>query len=103
MTLFDDQIISGLLENDLQTANIDASGNWSPAVPFFKGSSEGKFIKWHTFKNLEQSVVEDVQRIRNHPLIPGRIPIYGFYYDVKSGKLVPVPEANKAGKPTEEN
>jgi carbonic anhydrase len=99
MTLFNDQIISGLLENDLETANIDLStGIWSPAVPFYGGSSEGKFIKWHTFTDLQQSVVEDVKRIRGHPLVPGKIPIYGFYFDVKTGKLVPVPEATEAGR-----
>ncbi len=57
MQLFDDQIISDLLSNDLETASIDANGVWSPAVPFFKGLSEGKFIKWHTFKNLEVRAV----------------------------------------------
>ena len=46
-------------------------------------------------------MVDDVKRIRGHPLIPGRIPIYGFYYDVKSGLLVPVPDAIAAGKAVE--
>ena len=45
-------------------------------------------------------MTEDVKRIRSHPLVPGRIPIYGFYFDVKSGRLVEVPEAMAAGKPT---
>lgn len=54
MLLFNDQIIGDLLEHDLKTASIDfKTGVWSPAVPFFNGSSEGKFIKWHTFTNLE--------------------------------------------------
>jgi len=54
MQLFNDQIIAELLEHDLETASIDAStGKWSPSVPFFSGSSEGKFIKWHTFNSLE--------------------------------------------------
>ena len=43
-----------------------------------------------------KSVVEDVTRIRNHPLVPRDIPIYGYIYDVKSGKLSEVPEATKA-------
>jgi len=43
-------------------------------------------------------VLEDVQRIRNHPLVPGNIPIYGYIYDVKSGKLVEVPAATAAGR-----
>jgi carbonic anhydrase len=45
-------------------------------------------------------VAEDVRRIRNHPLVPGEIAIYGYIYDVKTGKLVEVPEATQAGKPS---
>jgi len=44
-------------------------------------------------------VTEDVLRIRNHPLVPGHIPIYGFIYDVKTGKLNEVADATVAGKP----
>jgi carbonic anhydrase len=40
-----------------------------------------------------------VSRIRNHPLVPGHIPIYGFIYDVKTGKLDKVADAAAAGKP----
>jgi len=38
-----------------------------------------------------------VKRIREHPLVPGSIPISGYIYDVKSGRLVEVPEATAAG------
>jgi carbonic anhydrase len=51
-----------------------------------------------TFSDNAKSVVEDVKHIRHHPLVPGDIPIYGYIYDVKSGKLVEVPEATTAGK-----
>ncbi|MEP6902603.1 MAG: carbonic anhydrase, partial [Actinomycetota bacterium] len=44
------------------------------------------------------SVVEDVQRVRNHPLVPKNIPIYGYLYDVKSGKLIEVAQATEAGR-----
>jgi carbonic anhydrase len=37
-------------------------------------------------------------RIRNHPLVPNDIPLYGYIYDVKSGKLVEVAEATTVGK-----
>jgi len=37
------------------------------------------------------------RRIRNHPLVPATIPIYGFLYDVKNGPLVQVPEATEIG------
>ena len=30
--------------------------------------------------------------------VPGEIPVYGYIYDCKTGKLVEVPEATAAGK-----
>jgi carbonic anhydrase len=32
-------------------------------------------------------------------MVPSEIPIYGYIYDCKTGKLVEVPEATGAGKP----
>jgi carbonic anhydrase len=43
-------------------------------------------------------VVDDVRRIRNHPLVPSRIPIYGYIYDVKTGTLGEVTAATEAGR-----
>jgi hypothetical protein len=42
-------------------------------------------------------VVEDVARIRSHPLVNKSIPVYGYIYDVKSGRLIEVPEASAVG------
>ena len=42
------------------------------------------------FTDLEKSVKEDVQILRQSPLIPKNFPISGGYYDVKTGKLVDV-------------
>ena len=39
-----------------------------------------------------------MRRIRSHPLVPARIPIYGYVYDVSSGRLVEVPEATAEGR-----
>lgn len=56
-------------------------------------------IDWLTIQHgLFKSVLEDVKRIRNHPLISSDIPIYGFIFDVMTGKLIPVNKAMKAGK-----
>ena len=33
------------------------------------------------------SVVEDVMRIKAHPLVPGYIPVHGYIYDCKTGRL----------------
>ena len=95
MELFTGEVISGLLKQSLDTATIDASGWHDHGTS--PGSEAGDDIEWLTFSDNDASVVEDVARIRNHPLVPGYIPIYGFIYDVTSGKLVEVPEATAAG------
>jgi len=96
METFTDEIMRNLLASSLKTASIDATG-WhdSGAGP---GSSEGRYIDWLTITDNAQSVVEDVARIRNHPLVPGDISIYGYIYDVRTGELVEVPEAREAGR-----
>ena len=75
---------------------MDASGWHDSGVG--AGTNDGKFIQWLTISNQEQSVLEDVQRIRNSPMVPADIPIYGYIYDCKTGKLVEVPEATAAGR-----
>ena len=61
------------------------------------GSAEANYIDWLTIGEQAQSVLEDVQRIRNHPLVPGRIPIYGYLFDVATGALHEVTAASAAG------
>jgi carbonic anhydrase len=95
MALFTDSIIRGLLKSSLETAQIDAEG-WKD-VGQGPGSEAGEFINWLTFPDEASSVVTDVSRIRNHPLVPRSIPIYGYVYDVRSGKLIEVPGANEIG------
>ena len=97
MQLFTDDIISGLLASSLKTASVDATG-WHDTGKG-PGSPEGRYVKWLTFSDNAQSVAEDVARIRQHPLVPGDIAIYGYIYDVTTGKLVEVPAATQAGKP----
>ena len=96
MQLFTDEIISGLLEQSLEAASIDEKG-WHDHG-HGPGSVHGHFVKWLTIKDLAASVTEDVRRIRSHPLVPPNIPIYGYIYDVRTGRLVEVPEATGAGK-----
>jgi carbonic anhydrase len=45
------------------------------------------------FSDLEQSVVDDVNRVRNSPIIPQDIPVVGYVYDVKSGRISQVASA----------
>ncbi|MEC4748310.1 carbonic anhydrase [Methylomicrobium sp. Wu6] len=96
MEIFTDDIMRRLLNSSLKTASIDASG-WHDSGQG-PGSAEGNYIDWLTIPNQEQSVFEDVTRIRNHPLVPRDIPVYGYIYDCKSGRLIEVPSATEAGR-----
>ncbi len=96
MEYFTDDIIRGLLAKSLKTARVDASG-WHN-VTEEGGSNEARFISFLTISNLAGSVTEDVQRIKSHPLVPKTIPVYGYIYDVKTGRLIEVPEATQAGR-----
>jgi carbonic anhydrase len=91
MEFFTDEVIRGLLANSLETAELGADGFRD--VGTGPGSAEANYIDWLTISNNEQSVVEDVQRIRSHPLVPDTIPIYGYIYDVATGRLIEVPGA----------
>jgi carbonic anhydrase len=95
MEFFTDEVIRGLLASSLETAALDDQGFHD--VGAGPGSREGDYIDWLTIRDQAESVTEDVRRIRQHPLVPSRIPIYGYIYDVNSGYLVEVPEATKVG------
>lgn len=96
MEFFTDEVIRGLLANSLETAELGASGFRD--VGKGPGSAEGQFIDWLTITDAQQAVVDDVTRIRQHPLVPSNIPVYGYIYDVKTGRLVEVEEATRAGR-----
>jgi carbonic anhydrase len=97
MEFFTNEVMRGLLSSSLETAALTASGFQD--VGKGPGSRAGEFIEWLTIADQKQAVVDDVTRIRNHPLVPRSIPIYGYVYDVKSGKLIEVEAATKAGLP----
>jgi carbonic anhydrase len=88
METFSNDIMSKLLSESLVTAAIDNNG-WKNTV-HDKGSPEGKYINWLTIADQKQSIIEDLNRIRNHPLVNRDIPIKGYLYDVRSGKLTEV-------------
>jgi carbonic anhydrase len=97
MELFTDPIIADLLSQSLKTASYDGK-RWvdTGAGP---GSREGRYVDWLTIEDQRQSVVDDVERIRRSPLVAGEIAIYGYVYDVESGRLIEVPEATAIGRP----
>lgn len=56
-------------------------------------ASTGQDSMWMTLGMIEDqraALVEDVHRVRSHPLIPSSVIVGGFMYDVDSGLLEPV-------------
>ena len=76
MEFFTNAQMGDLLEQSLETAQLGPDGFTD--VGNGPGSPVGKEIDWLTITDQEQSVVDDVQRIRNHALVPADIPIYGL-------------------------
>jgi carbonic anhydrase len=97
MEVVTNELMGDLLAQSLDTAAIGPDGFYD--VGEGPGSLEGRKVDWLTISDREQSVVDDVRTIRSHPLVAAEIPIYGFVYDVKTGRLVEVPEATEAGRP----
>ena len=95
MEFFTNEIIRGLLDKSLETADLTPAGFRD--VGKGPGSRAGEFIEWLTIADPQQAVIDDVARLLNHPLIPRSIPIYGYVYDVNTGKLIEVERARKAG------
>jgi carbonic anhydrase len=93
MEFFTNDVMRGLLAHSLETAALTEKGFQD--VGKGPGSRAGEFIEWLTIRDQEQSVRDDVQRIREHPLVPANIAIYGYIYDVESGRLLEVPEARR--------
>ena len=96
MESFTNEVIRDLLGHSLETAALGPDGFHD--VGSGPGSTEAEYIDWLTIANETGSVVDDVRRIRSHRLVPSSIPIYGFVYDVKTGRLNEVAEATAAGR-----
>ncbi len=95
MLFFTNKVIRGLLASSLETAELTPQGFHD--VGKGPGSRAGEYIDWLTIEDQRQAVLDDVARIRAHPLVPKSILVYGYLYDVKSGRLIEVEGAKAAG------
>jgi carbonic anhydrase len=43
--------------------------------------------KFHGFSNLENSIREQMEKVKSHPWLRGRVVVRGFAYDVRTGEL----------------
>jgi carbonic anhydrase len=53
-------------------------------------NADAEHLDFLPFKDLAQSVRDDVATIKNSSFIPKNIDVSGFIYDVRSGRLLPV-------------
>ena len=53
-----------------------------------KKLSIAKNMSWYNFKDINNSLQNDLKSIRNNLLIPKNLKIFGFIYHVESGKLL---------------
>ena len=69
MEFFTDDVMRGLLSSSLDTAALGPEGFYDVGSG---GAPKGPYISWLTIKDQEGTVLEDVKRIRSHPLVPSR-------------------------------
>lgn len=92
---FTNEIMGDLLASSLEPVQLTPDGYKD--VGKGPGSPAGRSVDWLTFSDQNQAVLDDVAAIRNHPLVPKTIPVYGYIFDVKTGKLTEVEGAKALG------
>ena len=95
MECFTNDIMRGLLASSLEPASL-VGGMWKDTGKG-PGSRAGEFIEWLTIKDQRQSALDDVERIKSHPLAPADIAVHGYIYDVGNGRLNAVSEGKRRG------
>src|ERR1039457_1377755 len=68
MEFFSNDVMRGLLASSLETAELTPNGFRD--VGHGPGSTAGEYIEWITIRDQAQAVIDDVERIRTHPLVP---------------------------------
>lgn len=66
-------------EDDLKKRLVEQMGTKSDSPSHF-----------YAFDDLEENVRQQVRTIKSHPWIPKQIPVRGFVYDVKNGRLTEI-------------
>lgn len=94
MAMVTDAAIRELFSSSSEPATIAATEQRDTS----NGSTGGDSVNQVTFKDVSANVIIDVGRLRDHPLVPRDLPIYGYVYDVHSGRLLEVKEATEVGK-----
>ena len=51
------------------------------------GTAAAAPVHFHAFRDVEKNVRQQIETVESHPWIPKHIPVRGFVYDVKTGRL----------------
>jgi carbonic anhydrase len=86
MEYADDKTIAELLEGGVETA-IYEDGTWRNPSMVSGGCHHGHDIKWLTISDPRQAVLEDVEKVKSHPLVDPTVKVRGMMYDVKTGQI----------------
>jgi|SRR5580704_15752694 carbonic anhydrase len=57
------------------------------------GNADVLPVQFYTFRDVDENVRHQLQKLRSHPWIPKSIAVRGFVYDVTSGRLREIMEA----------
>jgi carbonic anhydrase len=57
-----------------------------------KYKADASQLKFHSFPHIEANVKNQIDKIKSTPFLPKDIQVYGFVYDVRTGKLKQVAE-----------
>jgi carbonic anhydrase len=63
-------------DSDLK-AQLHASTHAYSAIP----------AAFHAFSDVEANVRQQIAKVKSHPWLPQEVPVRGFVYDVKTGRL----------------
>lgn len=96
MASFTNETMRALLAESTGPA-VQEGGVWRNAAPFLPGAETA--MDFLPVAGEPACLVADVKALRAHPLVPRTIPIYGYMYDIHTGKLTEIEEASEAGRP----
>ena len=66
----------------------------------YKADASG--LRFYSFPNLEANVKNQIDKIKSTPFLPTDIPVHGFVYDVRTGKIKQVSAAAQGQDTSEE-
>ncbi len=76
--------------------SVNEGGSWRNAAPFLPGAETD--MDFCPIEAEPLCLIDDVKKLRAHPLVPKTIPIYGYMYDLRTGRLIEIAEASAAGR-----